>query len=142
MSAQEFSRHRLNAKRLAGIRRFESHSSFVLRTSYERQRETDAILLQVLRLKNSLTQSDENVAELERVKESSKTRILSLEDDYSRLLGGHDARRRAQSTSSAAVGWGDIQNYGSSNSSNNQSEVDIAISPLICCHMVSPNSIK
>ena len=41
-----------------------------------------------------------------------------------------ELRRRAQSTSSASFGWGKIQNFESSITSNNQSDVDIAISPL------------
>ena len=75
------------------MKHFDSPQNFVHRTSYERQIETDAILLQVLRLKRSLNTSEQNIVELEKVRESSKARILSLEDDYSRLLGDHDARR-------------------------------------------------
>ena len=65
------------------MKHFDSPQNFVHRTSYERQRKTDAIILQVLQLKSSLNQSEENIAELEKVQESSKARILSLEDDYS-----------------------------------------------------------
>ena len=66
MSTQEFNKHRLNAKCLSGIKRFDNPQCFVLKTSYERQLETDAILLQVLQLKRSFNRSEETRAALEK----------------------------------------------------------------------------
>ena len=64
----------------------------------------------------------------------SRAKIFSLERKNNELQCNNNEReefrRRAQNTSSATVGWGDIQNFESYNSFNTQTEVDIATSPL------------
>ena len=80
MSSQEFMKHRLNAKRLSIIKRFDSPQWFLIKTSYESQLETDAILLQVLQLKRSLNLSESTRAELEKDQKVSKRRILNFSE--------------------------------------------------------------
>ena len=59
-------------------------------------------------------------------------KILYLEQSNNEFVANenNELRRRAKSILSASVGWGEIQNIKSCNTSNNQSNVDIAISPL------------
>ena len=53
----------------------------------------------------------------------SRAKIFSLDKDNNELLcDNHDieeSQRRAQTTSSVAIGWDDIQNFESFNSFNN-----------------------
>ena len=104
MSIHEFNKHRLNAKRLSGIKSFDSPQFYVLKTSYERQVETDAILLQALHLKRNLNLSEETCAELEKDQKMFRARILSLEEENYQLLCENndrtEIRRRAQPKSS------------------------------------------
>ena len=51
MSVQECNKHKLSAKCAGGIIRFDNSQCFVLKTSYERQLETDRILLTIIYLK-------------------------------------------------------------------------------------------
>ena len=101
-----------------------SNALIAHKTSYERQLETDAILLQVIHLQRSLNLSEVTRADFEKDQKISKDKILSLEEENTQLLCENneraEARRRAQSTSLATVGWGDIQNFEGSNSFNNQ----------------------
>ena len=86
MSTQEFNKYRLNAKRLSDIKRFDSPQCFVLKTSNQRQLDSDAILLQVLQLNLGLNRSEETRAALDKDQQTSKAEILSPEDENNPLL--------------------------------------------------------
>ena len=86
MTTQEFNKYRLNAKRLSDIKRFDSPQCFVLKTSNQRQLDSDAILLQVLQLNLGLNRSEETRAALDKDQQTSKAEILSPEDENNPLL--------------------------------------------------------
>ena len=107
MPIQEFNNHRLNSKRLGGIKRFDIPQDFVLKTSYERQLKTDRILLNILHLKRNLNLSEETCAELQKEKKVAANKIPSSLGETNNefiALENEELQRRAQPSSSAIVG--------------------------------------
>ena len=49
MSQEEFNKHKLNAKHLCSIKRFEKSQCFILNTQSERQLENYRVLMEVLK---------------------------------------------------------------------------------------------